>query len=384
MEKRYSFKTVAMLVSLTALFAILGTGGLLFYLFGLGSPLRPEVRRFQEVREIIAARYVGEVSESELTDAALAATVFALGDRWSRFLTVEEYADYLRSVGNRQRSIGISFQRQEDTNELLIVHVQRGSPAEEAGLVPGDIIVTIAGEPTAELETEEVRQFVTDHFGLILVLEVLDEAGDLRTVEVEVKEFYINPVEFEMKEGDIGYISISNFDLTAGSETILAIETLIEEGAIGLIFDVRSNPGGRVHELLMILDYLLPEGEMFVFEDQYGRERIEFSSATYLDMPIVVLINENSFSAAEFFAAALQEFDRAQIVGMPTSGKGRSQVVIPLSDGSAIRLSTSRYLTPGRVDLYEAGGIQPDFLVEDEDSDVDLQLERALGLLVRG
>ena len=377
MNRRHSTGTVIVLLLLVAA----GTLLLSFFgfrmLYGVNTPVWDEVQRFQEAREIIHNRYVGQAEESVLTDAAIAASVAALRDPWSRYLTAEQYEAHLRHVGNQQQGIGILMGRDGETNEVVILEVTPGSPAEEAGLQPGDTMVLLDGDPTGPLENAAVREVIGRHYGGSVTLTMRDEAGETRTVSVEVRAFFVNPVSFRMMEGDIGYIQIANFDLTSGEETIYAIESLREEGAVGLIFDVRRNPGGRVNELLLILDYLLPEGEIFVFADYTGRETVRYSAPDYLSMPMVVLVNEYSFSAAEFFAAILQEKDWATIVGMPTTGKGRSQVIIPLEGGGAIQLSTSRYLTPGRMDLYEVGGIRPDVRSVNF-GEVDSQLERAI------
>jgi len=380
MGRQFSMKAVAAIMLCVAIVTFAATFIVLSFHFGAHSPHHGDMQRLREMREIISGRYVGDADEAHLTDMALAATVFALGDPWSRYLTAEEYAEHLVRARNQHQGIGILFYRIEDTNEILIDSVTPGSPAEEAGLVAGDVIVRVADQPGAKLDNEEVRQIITDHYGGTVTLEVRGEDDVMRTVYVAVRAFFVSPVAFEMKEGDVGYIRIANFDLTSGTETLDAIETLREDGAESLIFDVRSNPGGRVDELLMVLDHLLPEGELFVFADQDGNESIRMSGPDYLAMPMVVLVNGHSFSAAEFFGAILQEKDWAQIVGTPTSGKSRSQIMISLHGGGAVQLSTSRYLTPGRVDLYETNGIQPDYLVENADGE-DLQLAKALELL---
>ena len=382
MNRRHSTVVVIALMLVTAsatlLVSILGFRILL----GVDSDLHGELQQIRQVREIIANRYVGEFEDSVLTDAALSATVAALGDPWSAYLTAEAYAADRRNAQNQHRGmIGITFDRVEETNQPVIVTVTSGGPADEAGLQPGDIILTLEGQDAAELETEIIRQIIANRYGYSVILELQNLAGELRTAEVFVRQFFVNPVTYEMLEGSIGYIRIANFNAASGEMSIAAIDALIEAGAKSLMFDVRSNPGGGVNELLAVLDYLLPEGDLFVYLDPQGGEVVRRSGPDYLDIPIAVLVNEHSFSAAEFFAAILQEYERAEIVGMPTTGKSRSQVTLPLMGGGAIRLSTNRYFTPNRVDLYETGGIRPDHLVEQDDTENDTQLEAALAIL---
>jgi carboxyl-terminal processing protease len=382
MDRQYSAKTLIALVLLTAVltlsFAFFG----LWQIYGLGSDLGGEAARFREAREVISRHYVGQIlDESHLTDAAIAAAVAALGDPWSRFLTEYEFAAHRRRTENRQQGIGVSYARDEETNEMQIRSVIPGSPAYEAGITVGDTLVSLEDMPVSEMLTERFREIVAANYGSVIRLEVRDSAGEQREVLIDVQSYYVNPVSFEMMAGDVGYIRIANFQLTSGEETIAAIEALLYQGAEGLIFDLRYNPGGRLHELLLVLDYILPEGELFVTADYTGRETVRYSNAYYLRMPMVVLVNAHSASAAEFFAAILQERDWAAIVGTPTMGKGRVQETISLRGGGVIVLSTSRYLTPGRVDLYEAGGIVPDYYVPLREDGEDRQLEKALALL---
>ena len=160
-------------------------------------------------------------------------------------------------------------------------------------------------------------------------------------------------------EGGIGLVTIENFDDRCASESIAAIEALMEQGADKLIFDVRGNPGGYAHELVELLDYLLPEGELFRTVDYQGEEQVDLSDAACLEIPMAVLVNRDSYSAAEFFAVALQEYEAAIVVGERTSGKGHFQSTFRLNDGSAVALSIGKYFTPKGISL-EGVGIQPD------------------------
>ena len=380
-KKRHSTATLVLLVVFTFLLTMLLTIFALGQILGMTGGLWGESLRFHQARALIASRYVGEVAdESYLTDRAISAVVASLGDPWSRFLTAEQHEAHLRSLDNRQQGLGIFFYRAEDTNELIIAGVAPESPAYLADLQPGDVIATIDGQSTTEMDSETIRAIIHEHYGLILQLGLREE-DEIRIVPVDIHGFYVHPVTFEMLEDEIGYIQISNFEHASGRESIDAIEYLLEEGAKGLIFDLRYNPGGRVNELLLVLDHLLPEGELFVFADYSGVETIRYAGADYLYMPMVVLINEHSASAAEYFAAVLKEREWATIVGMPTMGKGRSQMMFPLTGGGAMVLSISRYLTPNRVDLYEAGGVTPDIRVVNRPGGPDLQLQRAIAQL---
>ena len=181
---------------------------------------------------------------------------------------------------------------------------------------------------------------------------------------VERRRIEVPVATGQMLSGQIGYVRIVNFDSRCAQETLEQIKKLKQDGAKALVFDVRNNPGGYVDEMVEILDYLLPEKEIFRSVDYAGNEEIEMSDAACLEMPMAVLVNGHSYSAAEFFAAALSEYNWATVVGEPTTGKGHFQSTITLSDGSAVNLSIGKYTTPNGVNLTEAKGIKPDVQVD--------------------
>jgi carboxyl-terminal processing protease len=166
-----------------------------------------------------------------------------------------------------------------------------------------------------------------------------------------------------MIEGNIGYVILRNFESGAADGFIAAVNSLIEQGAVAFIYDVRSNPGGKVIEMTPILDFLLPEGEIFISVNRSGVENITTSDAEFIDFPAVVLVNSYSFSGAEYFAAILSEYEYAIIVGEQTTGKSRMQNTIALSGGSAVHISTGEYLTKNRVSLHDTGGFTPDHII---------------------
>jgi carboxyl-terminal processing protease len=222
----------------------------------------------------------------------------------------------------------------------------------------------VDGVSVTEGDTSFVRELIQADYNQTAVVTVLRETGDTVDFDVSCEEIYTSPVSYQMLENDVGYVAITNFRQGAASNAIEAIEELLEQGATSLVLDVRSNPGGQVTELVELLDYLLPEGDVFIRADKKGREVVETSDAACLDMPMAVLVNGDSYSAAEYFAAALREYGWAIVVGEATTGKARSQVTIPLWDGGAVHLSKYTYLTPQRQDLYEAGGLVPDVVIE--------------------
>ena len=169
----------------------------------------------------------------------------------------------------------------------------------------------------------------------------------------------------QMLDGNIGLITIENFDARCADETIAAVESLRKQGAVALIFDVRNNPGGYKHELVKVLDHLLPEGVIFKSEDYLGNTSEDRSDASFVDLPMAVLVNGSSYSAAEFFAAALNDYDAAVVVGQKTFGKGYFQTTFELSDGSAVNLSIGKYYTPNGISLAGVG------LTPDEEVAVD-------------
>jgi len=315
--------------------------------------------KLERLSSAIDHRFIGDSDQSKLQDAAAEAMIAALGDRWSYYISAEEYADHLDRQNNEYVGIGVTIQKRQDSRGFDIIAVTSGGPAEEAGILPGDIVTHADGEPIFDLSVTEVRGHIMGEKNTQVVLTVL-RAEETLDIPVTRKVIHSKVAEGKMLTEKIGYVSIDNFHDGAGKESIAVIEDLMEQGAEKLIFDVRNNPGGYAHELVKLLDYLLPEGPLFRSVNYNGKEDVEQSDADCLEIPMAVLINGNTYSAAEFFAAALSEYDWAVTVGEPTTGKGYYQTTIQLGDGSAVQLSTGAYTTPNGVNLTEAGGLIPD------------------------
>lgn len=325
----------------------------------------PGATKLDQVEYLIKNRFIEEADMEKAEDAAATAMIDSLGDRWSYYLSAADYATHKEQVENAYVGIGITISPEESGQGFLILAVQKNSGAEAAGLLAGDIITGADGQDVRGMTTAQLRDIIRGKEGTSVSLEITRDSEVLR-VQVTRMQILTEVVRYEMLENSIGLIAISNFDARCADETIAAIEALREQGAQALIFDVRNNPGGYATELVKVLDYLLPEGDLFRTLDYAGRETVDKSDASFLDMPIAVVCNEDSYSAAEFFPAAIQEYGAGTIVGMPTCGKGYFQYTYELSDGSAVGLSAGKYFTPSGKSLIGTG-IQPDVVVEVDD-----------------
>lgn len=338
--------------------------------------------KYADVKKVVDESYIGDVSNTAISDAASAAMITALGDKWSYYMTPEEYQSYQMYSANEYAGIGVTIQLDEKTKGFRITSVTAQSPAERAGLVIGDIITAVDGESVSGKTLSGVQSLIRDKLNETLRFTIQNADGDSRTVDVDCTTIYTDPVTSKMLENNVGYVKINNFETGAGTSVVQAVDRLLTDGAKSIVFDVRGNPGGLLSELITALDHLLPEGDVFVSVDKSGKEDVTRSDNVCVKVPMAVLVNGNSYSAAEYFAAALREYNWATIVGENTTGKGRSQTTIVLDDGSAVHISSKKYLTPNRVDLSEQGGLTPDVVVSPaEDGEVDTQLEAAIRAL---
>ncbi len=335
---------------------------LTLHLYGGTTAKEEGYDKLDNLANLIEAYFIGEADRTAMEDAAAAAMVDSLGDRWSYYMTASDYQAYQEQMQNAYVGIGITITMTEDESGFEVLKVNKGGPAEDAGMIAGDVIVGIEGQSAAGMTTTEARDLVRGEEGTQVNLTV--QRGE-ETIEMAVlRKTVQTPVaEYRMLEDQIGLVTIYNFDERCEQETLTAIEALLEQGAEALIFDVRNNPGGYKKELVRILDYLLPEGPLFRSENYAGTVTVDESDADYLDIPMAVLVNGDSYSAAEFFAAALDEYDAAIVVGTQTCGKGYFQSSFELDDGSAVGLSIGKYTTPNGVSLADVG-ITPEVYVE--------------------
>lgn len=321
------------------------------------------IEKLQELQSLLDQMYIGEIDQEYMIDMAAAGMVQGIEDRWSYYLPASEMQAYHDSMANSYVGIGITVARLEDGSGFQVQRVEPDSPAQKSGILPMDVIIGVDGVMVPDVGMDAALDMVSGEQGTDVKLTVLRD--ETQTEVIVTRDLVLVEVAYgKMVTDQIGYVHITNFDSRCAQESIAAIESLMEQGAQALIFDVRFNPGGYRHELVKLLDYLLPKGDLFKSVDYRGREQVDVSDASCIEVPMAVLINGDSYSAAEFFAAALKEYDYAMTVGQNTTGKGYFQQLYNLSDGSAVNLSVGKYFTPNGVSLAEVGGLKVDIPVD--------------------
>lgn len=314
--------------------------------------------KLDELWRVLDRYYVGEVDQSAVEDAAASAMVQALGDEWSYYMNADAYAAHQEMMSNSYVGVGVTVQNREDMQGIDIVEVVKNGPSSKVGIQAGDVLIQVDDSTLIGKDVNEAGRLIRGEEGTSVELTVLRGEQTL-TFTVVREKFDKEVATYQMLDNMIGLITIENFDERCASETIHAVDTLLSQGAKALIFDVRNNPGGYQRELVQVLDHLLPEGEIFHTVDYSGDEEFEYSDANCVDVPMAVLMNLSSYSAAEFFAAALDEYGVAITVGEKTYGKGYFQSTVALSDGSAVNLSMGKYYTPHGKSLAGVG-LTPD------------------------
>ena len=342
--------------------------------------------KLREIDRIAASRYIGDLDAEAVADYAAVGYVARLGDQWSSYIPADQYEQYRMNSEGQGCGIGVAVISTEDSIRVNLVYDD--SPAAQAGIEKGDYIVAAAGLTVEADGADAVIDAIRGDEGTEVSVSVRKDGTD------EVQELTMQRAVVtqkmawgQMLDGSVGYIRIENFHDGAAAQFQSTLDGLLADGAQSLVIDVRHNGGGRVKEMSEALDPLLPEGTIMTLRTKDGDETVYSSDADMIDLPIAVLIDDQSISAAEFFAAALQEYDRATLVGMHTTGKGRAQQTFELSDGSAVNLSVEEYFTPNGNSLADVG-IAPDIevtLTEEQQADFyfltpedDPQLQKAV------
>ncbi len=346
----------------------------------------PSSNKLETIITYINQFYYKDVTDEQLTEGVYAGLLDSLDDPYSEYFTTEEYEEYRQALSANYAGIGALLQKDKGTGAVQITKVYPDTPAEKAGLKEGDTIISADKFIAVDEELDEFVQHIRGEEGT--KVELVISRGDKEiTVTCTRASISAPTVEHKMLDDKVGYIAVSQFAETTYNDFVAAYEDLESQGMTSVIFDMRDNGGGLLDSVVDMLDYLLPKGVVVYTQDKYEKQE-DFTSDDkhQKNIPMIVLVNGNTASAAEIFTGALRDFDYATIIGTKTFGKGIVQSTIPFSDGSAIKLTTQTYYTPSG-ECIQGKGINPDielkfeFLGEEDEkysTDKDNQIQRAL------
>lgn len=336
-------------------------------------------KKLKSLEKVINNYYLEEVDQNNLEEGLYKGLFAGIGDPYSVYYTKEEYKELIQATSGKYYGIGALVSQDAKTGIITISKVFKDAPADQAGMKAEDIIYKVDDKGIEGTEVDKVVAMMKGEKGTKVKVTVYRSSEkkyvDLMITRDEVK---VPTVESRMLDKNIGYIQITEFDDVTGEQFTKALEQLKKQGMKKVVFDVRDNPGGSYATVCDILDEILPAGTLVYTKDKYGKEEKQESDPDCLNMPMIVLQNENSASASEIFAGAIQDFKAGKIVGTQSFGKGIVQQIVSLGDGSAIKLTIEKYYTPSGKNIH-GKGITPDVQVEQgDDKKKDVQLEKAI------
>ena len=363
-----SKRSVSLLTFVCVLLIVAMSASTLTLLLTGSRPAAPEagegpLARAEEILSIVQREYYREVDAEALETAAIDGMLAALGDPYTFYYTDEAYAAMNEETTGRYVGVGMLVGEAAD-GDLRVLRVFRGSPAEKAGIEAGDALLAIDGARVggdAPMGLSEASALLKGEGETPVEVEV-ERGGEVLSFTLERGEVSINYVEYSILEGDVGYLSIYQFtgdDVEGVKEAISAFQ---QAGVSALVVDVRSNPGGLLTDVVDICDMLLPEGLIVYTEDRSGAREEFYADGEYWDVPMAVLVNGDSASASEIFAAAVQDTGRGIVVGEVTYGKGVVQTLHAFPEGDGMQLTTATYYTPSGASIH-GQGVTPDIEV---------------------
>lgn len=383
-EKRQKIYKIAMLIILVAVITFILTTMLMYnikgeekyiYVSGNDGGISTTLSNF---RKIIDKKFLGEINEQDLINGAIKGYISGLKDPYTEYMTKEEMDEFNIDVTGNFVGIGVYLTKDIQKNAVIIISPIKDTPAHEAGLLPGDIITKIDDVSYTGEQLTEASNKIKGEEGTSVKLEILRD-GKTLTFDITRRTVKVNHVENKVINNNVGYIKFNTFDEGCGDEFKGKLQELKDKGIQSLIIDIRNNGGGIVDEAIEIADLMTPkDATLLITVDKNNNEEITKSKEdAIIDIPIVVLTNENTASASEILAAALKDNNKATIVGTKTYGKGVIQELLTLTDGSGLKITTNEYYTPNRSKINEVG-IQPDEEIKlPEELEDELEIEEA-------
>ena len=321
------------------------------------------VRKLSMLETVLNEYYVGDIDSYKLQEGIYKGFISGVGDAYSTYYTQKEYDEVKEETSGMYTGIGIRMYLETEDNSIVIKEVFEGSPAEEAGILPNDKIIKVAGKSVSGNDYSLVNQLVAGSKEENVSVSVYRASDDkVHDFELTKKSIIYPTVYYRMLDKELAYIQITKFEELTHDQFKEALTESEKNHAKGIVLDLRNNPGGLLRIAKDIADELVPEGVIVTTKDKNGKSVEYNADKQYTDIPMVVLINGSSASASEVVAGALKDYQRAKLVGETSFGKGIVQTIIPLSDGSAIKLTTSQYFTPSGV-CIQGVGIEPDVQV---------------------
>lgn len=344
----------------------------------------------QKYKEIIDKYYLGEVDEEKLKEGAIKGYIEGLGDPYTEYISADEMEDYLSDTMGNFVGIGIYMVKNTEKGKIQVLAPIKGSPAEKAGIQAGDLILTVDGVDYSADEMTIASNKIKGEEGTTVTIEVL-RGTETKKYELKREKVKVNQVEGKVLSNNIGYINFTSFDETTADDFKAKFEEINKQGIKSLIIDLRNNGGGIVDQALQIADYVADKDSVLLYEvDKNNKETVKKAKTDpIINMPIIILTNENTASASEILAGALKDLGKAKTVGTTTYGKGVIQQILKLSDGSGLKVTIEEYQTPNRSKIHKIG-IAPDEEVKLPDSvtnvlnvteSEDTQLQKAIEML---
>ncbi len=344
-------------------------------------------RKIDEIEKTVNEVFMGEIDSQQVEDTIYRGMLWGLDDAYTEYYSEEDMKTMEDSISGSYSGIGATLMQDTETNQITVESCFEGSPAAEAGVLPGDIVYGLNGQEIEDKSLTEVISEIKSEENDVIAL-MIRRGEETLELEVVPRAIEVPTVSGHMLGQGIGYLQITEFDDVTTKQFEETLAELQAEGLQKLMIDVRNNPGGSLEVVCEILDQILPEGLIVYTEDKNGERKEYFSDAgRSLQMPMAVLINENSASAAEIFAGAIKDHGLGTLVGTTTFGKGIVQRLFHFTDGTGMKLTIAKYYTPNGNDIHEKG-VEPDVKVEQTDAGVqnvteaeDAQLQKAMQIL---
>ena len=373
-------KRLAAVIIITAVISSLLTMGAWVALLGLDSHKIVDLARFFGTMRLIEARYVDGADEGKLMDGAISGMVQSLGDPHSIYMDKEMYTKLMEHTEGAFGGIGVTMGFKD--NKVTIISVLEGTPGEQAGLLAGDEIMAVDGTSVAELQPEEVVLGIRGEVGTQVALTIHREGQEDADYQLTRATIHVPSVKgMKLEDTDLGYIRIASFAENTGKEFKEELKKIKDEGARGLIIDLRQNPGGLITSCVEVAREVVPKGNIVSVVDKNGAKEEYDSELEAPYMPVAVLMDNGSASASEILAGALQDTGAGKVVGVQSYGKGSVQIVVPLMNDDGLKLTVAKYYTPSGRSI-DGTGITPDVEAQlSAEGDVDSQLEKAKEVL---